>query len=36
MPDGSKKTTHLSKLAWALIVAGFILTAAYLIWISRQ
>jgi len=35
MPEDSK-SSHLSKLVWALIVLGFLLTAAFLIYISRQ
>lgn len=36
MSDESKKTSHLSKLAWILIVLGFILAAAYAIWVRQQ
>ena len=36
MSDESKKTSHLSKLAWIVIAAGFLLAAAYVIWLSRQ
>jgi hypothetical protein len=36
MPDASKKMSHLSKLAWILIVLGFLSAAAYVIWLNRQ
>lgn len=36
MSDESKKTSHLSKLAWIVIVPGFIGAGLYVIWLSRQ
>jgi hypothetical protein len=36
MRDESKKSSHLSRLAWVLIVPGFLSTAAYVIWVNRQ
>lgn len=36
MSDESKKTSHLSKLAWIVIVLGFIAAGLYVIWLSRQ
>jgi hypothetical protein len=36
MSDESKKTSHLSKLAWILIVLGFVAAAVFVIWVSRQ
>ncbi len=36
MPDEAKKTSHLNKLAWTLIVLGFLSAAAYVIWLNRQ
>ncbi len=36
MPDEPKKTSHLSKLAWSVIVLGFLSAAAYMIWLNRQ
>jgi hypothetical protein len=36
MPGESKKTSHLSKLAWILIALGFLSAAAFVIWINRQ
>jgi hypothetical protein len=36
MPDESTKTLYLSKLAWVLIVLGFLSAVAYVIWVNRQ
>jgi hypothetical protein len=36
MPDESKKTSHLNKLAWIVIAFGFLSAVAYAIWLSRQ
>jgi hypothetical protein len=36
MPDESRKTSHLNKLAWILIVPGFLSAAAHVIWLNRQ
>lgn len=36
MQNETKKSTHLSKLAWILIVLGFVLTAAFFMYVTRQ
>ena len=36
MPDESKKTSHLGKLAWILIALVAALIGAWTIWASRQ
>jgi hypothetical protein len=36
MPDESKKTPHLSKLAWILIALAAALIGVWTIWASRQ
>ncbi len=36
MPEESKKSPHLSKLAWIAIALGFLSAVAYVIWVSRQ
>ncbi len=34
MADELKKKLHLSKLAWILIVLGFLAALAYVIWLK--